>query len=170
MEDTLTCDLPAYSQPSALRLFRLEKKYLGYSVTNSPHEFIIREEGVTRSGELASHMNKTVTVIGYVSAYKITSTRRGDRMMMLNISDEDGMIDVVVWPEVFRRSYSILSTAEMLRIKGKVTESFDVMGLEALSIEAYHPDQVRKREEESLKGPRRSERKREKVLAVKDAA
>lgn len=170
MEDTLTCDLPAYSQPSALRLFRLEKKYLGYSVTNSPHEFIITEEGITPSGELVSRLGKIVTVIGYVSAYKITSTRRGDRMMMLNISDEDGMIDVVAWPEVFRRSYSTLAAAEMLRIKGKVTESFDVVGLEAISIEAYCPDQVRKKEEEGLKGPRRAERKRDKVLSAKEAA
>ncbi len=170
MEDTLTCELPAYSQPSALKLFRLEKKYLGYSVTNSPHEFIHKEDGVTRSGELSAKLNKPVAVIGYVSAYKITSTRRGDRMMMLNVSDEDGMIDVVVWPEVFRKSYSILSTTEMLKIKGKVTESFDVIGLEAISIEPYYPDRVRKKEEEGLKGPRKAERKRDKALAIKEAA
>jgi error-prone DNA polymerase len=137
-EDHLSYDLPDYSSPSALTIFRREKQYLGYSVTNSPHEFIpYNDASITRSGSLQNYLGRTVTVIGYVSASKVTSTRKGERMLMLNISDADGMIDVVVWPDVFRRSYSTLSTSDMLTIRGKVSESFDVVTLEAISISEY---------------------------------
>jgi len=56
-------------------------------------------------------------------------------MLMLNLSDHRGMMDVVVWPEQYQKFYTQLATAEALRITGKVAESFGVCSLEAKEIE-----------------------------------
>ncbi len=56
-------------------------------------------------------------------------------MLMLNISDNTGMMDVVVWNDVYVRFYSELSTGRAFRITGKVEMSFDVPSLHAERVE-----------------------------------
>ena len=45
------------------------------------------------------------------------------------------MMDTLVWPEQYQKYYTELSTAEALRVTGKVAESFGVCTLEAQAIE-----------------------------------
>lgn len=63
-------------------------------------------------------------------------TRDGHSMLMLNISDDTGMIDVVVWPETYRKFDRELRTGNAFKITGKVETSFGVPSLHAEGIEA----------------------------------
>jgi len=116
--------------------FRLERDTFGYSVTNHPCDFLTTlSENTVSSSDLPLHLGKRVSVLGAKSASKTVTTKRGDRMLMLNLSDHRGMMDVVVWPEQYQKFYTQLATAEALRITGKVAESFGVCSLEAKEIE-----------------------------------
>lgn len=53
---------------------------------------------------------------------------------MLNLSNHSGMMDTVVWPEQYQKYYTDFSTAEALRVTGKVAESFGVCTLKASAI------------------------------------
>lgn len=135
-----TYDLTTLSQYDPLYMFQQERKHLGFSVTNHPYDFLRVHEAsarspVTKSDQLKDRVGKDVTIIGHISASKTTHTKRGDRMLMLNVSDDLDMMDVVVWPDVLRNFYTAITLAEAVRITGRVAESFDVPTIEAKRIE-----------------------------------
>ncbi len=138
-----TYDLSTLSEYDPLYRFKQERNCLGFAVTNHPYDFLrcyevaARERGkrITKSSELKNRIGKDVTIIGHISASKTTHTKRGERMLMLNVSDELDMMDIVVWPDVLRTYFTALSTAEALMISGRVAESFGVQSLEAKQIE-----------------------------------
>jgi len=127
-------DLEHLSESSPYYDFLLERKYLGYSVTN-PCDFLQKDEHVIPSSEIEKYIDKEIMVQGYKAATKNVTTRKGDSMLMLNLADREGMIDVVVWPEEFRNFYSIIASSEALVITGTVKESFGAVSLIAKKIE-----------------------------------
>ena len=56
-------------------------------------------------------------------------------MCLLNLSDEAGMIDVVVWHDLYTKSYSVLASSEGLRITGTVQENYGVYSMIAEKVE-----------------------------------
>ncbi len=135
-DDLSHFSLSHLSDYDPLYQFRLERSTFGYSVTNHPCDFLARcSEREIAASDLAWHVGKRVTVLGAVAAAKRVTTKRGENMLMLNISDHSGMMDTVVWPEQYQKYYMELSTAEALRVIGKVAESFGVCTLEAQAIE-----------------------------------
>jgi DNA polymerase III alpha subunit len=123
------------SEPDALTIFRREKEYLGYAVTNHPCDFLEERDGVVLAADLSQYGARRVTIQGYRAAQKGVTTRTGKPMLMLNISDKSGMMDVVVWNEEYVKFYSELRTGEAFRITGEVQMSFDVASLQAQRIE-----------------------------------
>ena len=135
-DDLSHFSLSHLSDYDPLYQFRLERSTFGYSVTNHPCDFLTNyARNTATSSDLASHVGKRVTVLGAKAASKTVTTKRGENMLMLNLSDRQGMMDVVVWPEQYRSYHLPLSTAEALRITGKVAESFGVCTLEAKEID-----------------------------------
>lgn len=133
-------EIGAYSfshltEPDPLTIFRREKEYLGYSVTNHPCDFLEEQEGTVLACDLAQYGDSRITIQGYRTAQKGVTTRTGKPMLMLNISDKSGMMDVVVWNEQYVKFYSELRTGEAFRISGKVEMSFEVPSLQAEKIE-----------------------------------
>lgn len=117
-------------------IFAKEREYLGYSVTDYPSHFLkpYREDAITTL-QLKEHIGKRVRLVGHIAASKFIRTKKGDAMCLLNISDEHGMADVVIWPELFREQHLMLSIAAALRVTGKIAENFGVPSLIAEKIE-----------------------------------
>lgn len=136
---TFSQDLSYLSDYTALYKFQLEKKHLSYSVTDHPIRFLEKyRKGTQTYKDLQSYKtsdNATVTVVGFISADKYVRTRNGKSMCLLNISDEYGMMDVVIWPELWKTAYNIVSVASALRIKGKIAETFGVCSVIAEEVE-----------------------------------
>ena len=128
-------DLHHLSESTPYYDFLLEKKYLSYSVTNHPCDFLQRDETAITSTDLPQFINKTIKVQGYIAATKNVRTKKGENMLMLNLADKDGMIDVVVWASEFKRFYSTIASSEALQITGMVKESFGAVSLIAEKIE-----------------------------------
>jgi DNA polymerase III subunit alpha len=109
---------------------------LRYSVTNFPSRFLepYRQDSI-RTADLKQYVGKQKTLVGHVAASKYIRTKKGDPMCLLNISDEHGMADVVIWPELFKKHHLQLSIAQALKITGKIAENFGVPSLIAETIE-----------------------------------
>ncbi|MAT40234.1 MAG: DNA polymerase III subunit alpha [Ectothiorhodospiraceae bacterium] len=88
-------------------------------------------QGTVKSSELVNKIGRRVTVGGWMVSRKITRTRKGERMMFANFDDSDGMIDVVFFPNTYRKYMMNFHTPGPFRITGKVAEEYGVINIVA---------------------------------------
>lgn len=135
-EEKLDLDLSHLSPYTRIQQYRLERENFGYAVTSHPVEFLKPyRDGAVPSSEVKNYDGKEITVAGHIAACKITQTRKGIPMAMLNLGDEEGMLDVVIWPSEFKQIYSQIIISEALRVTGRVQSSFGVPTISAKSVE-----------------------------------
>ena len=128
-------DLSHLSKASPYYNFRLEKQYMGYSVSHHPCMFLPDSQFMVRSCELQHYIGKRITVQGYIASTKHAVTKGGENMALLNMADATGMIDVVVWASEFKKYYMTIMASEALLVTGRVQESYGALSLIAEKIE-----------------------------------
>jgi DNA-directed DNA polymerase III PolC len=144
-DERLGFDLSRYGEYSAIRQFLKEREILGLAVTDYPVRYLEHaREGCVTSDQLEKHIGREVTFVGHIVAQKPVSTRKGESMLMLNLGDDRGVVDVVIWPSIFKKYYKALVATAALKIQGRVSESFGVASIEAREIEAVAFDQIEK--------------------------
>lgn len=98
-----------------------QEELLGIAVDAHPLELVIDRiatAGAVNTLEAAGRVGQRVTVAGVRQAGRRSKTARGDWMMFLTLEDLDGMLDVVVWPEAYRRSRQALGSSGALLVTG----------------------------------------------------
>jgi DNA polymerase-3 subunit alpha len=98
-----------------------QEELLGIGVDAHPLELVaekISAAGAINTLEAAAQVGKRVTVAGVRQAGRRSKTARGDWMMFLTLEDLDGMLDVVVWPEAYRRARQALDSRGALLVTG----------------------------------------------------
>ena len=75
-----------------------------------------------------------VTVGGIVSGLRPLKTRKGDRMAVFNLDDQQGSVEVVVFPDAFAKSGGVLQNDAMIVVRGKLERDEDVMRLLASEV------------------------------------
>jgi error-prone DNA polymerase len=94
--------------------------------------------GVCPSSELgACRSGQRVRVAGVVVIRQQPPTAKG--FVFLTLEDEDGLINVIVRPDVFERYREVIKTADFLLIDGAVQSEFDVVNVLAYRLELLHP-------------------------------
>ena len=76
---------------------------------------------------------------GIVAACRPLKTRKGDRMAVFTLEDAVGGVEVVVFPEAFQRSASLIEVGTMVLVRGKLErddESVRILASEILPIDA----------------------------------
>jgi len=101
-----------------------QEELLGASVAAHPLELMadkIAEAGaLTTVGAVAS-VGQRVRVAGMRQTWRrFASTRRGDYLYFMSLEDLEGMLDVVIFGDVYRRYRSALSTPGPFVIEGMV--------------------------------------------------
>ncbi|MCX5906451.1 MAG: DNA polymerase III subunit alpha, partial [Deltaproteobacteria bacterium] len=79
-----------------------------------------------------------VIIGGVVSALKETTTKKGDRMAFLTLEDLNGVIEVIIFSELYKKSGQVLKGEEPFFIKGKIDageESIKIIANEVLPLE-----------------------------------
>ena len=108
------------------------------------HPFLLLEQAPTSdlvNSDLSKHLNKVITIYGYLVTAKNTRTSKGERMHFGTFLDRDGQwIDTVIFPPVAKK-YPFRGKG-IYRITGKVVEEFDFLSIEVIRQErmAYVPD------------------------------
>lgn len=102
---------------------RAQEAVLGISLDVHPLELCLQEivhAGAISTLEAAGRVGQRVCVAGVRQSSHRSRTARGESMMFLSLEDLEGMLDVVIFPDVYRRVQAVVSTRQPLLISGVV--------------------------------------------------
>src|SRR3989338_8502581 len=106
------------------QLLGYERELLGFYVSAHPlskFEKVLRTYTSATTLTLAELKDQEeLTIGGIVSTIKEITTKKGDRMAFVGLEDLDGRCEIVVFPEVFRSSITLLHKDATIFIRGKI--------------------------------------------------
>jgi DNA polymerase-3 subunit alpha len=132
-------DVPEW--PESQRL-AFEKEALGFYLSGHPlnrHRDLLLRLATTdsqRVWEMAD--GQEVVIGGVVSGIKEINTKKGDRMAFISLEDLHGVVEVIVFADLYKKAGLMLKSEDPLFIKGKIDageETVKVVANEILSFE-----------------------------------
>ena len=123
---------------SEREVLNAERESLGYYVTGHPLEryaadmeqhanVTTRELGQGRAG-------REVAIAGLANSIRGLTTRKGERMAVVQVEDMEGQAEVVIFPAVYRRCASLLEPDAVLLLKGRAEANDDTPRLLASEV------------------------------------
>ncbi|KPK88968.1 MAG: DNA polymerase III subunit alpha [Deltaproteobacteria bacterium SM23_61] len=131
--------IPAWPENQRLAA---EKETLGFYLTGHPlssHVHILQR--VTSMDTLKVQEaadGKEILIGGVVNSLKETNTKKGDRMAFVTLEDLNGVVEVIVFSDLYKNSSLLLKGEGPIFIKGRVDageESVKIIASEVLSFE-----------------------------------
>ena len=110
----------------------LELKLFGFPLSCHPLDLftdVLARTPHIEAKDLASHIGKEVTVIGWLVTEKVITTKRGEPMEFLTLEDRTALYDAAVFPEVYRRDCHLLASNHAYVVIGLVEEQFSTVTL-----------------------------------------
>jgi DNA polymerase-3 subunit alpha len=114
-------DLPNVASWSEIQKLSYEKESLGLYFSGHPldrYTSVLTMKGIRPIAELGVS-SPSVCVGGIVTAVRQLKTRRGDAMAVFSLTDQSAGLEVVVFPEVFRRCHALTTNDTMVFVRGK---------------------------------------------------
>ncbi len=115
---------PQVAEWSAQESLAFEKEALGFYITGHPLDKFERALARITSGTIAALKEKAqggeVKIGGVVSALKLRNTKKGDRYANFNLEDKTGFIEVIVWPDTYKKSAELLGADDPIFVKGRL--------------------------------------------------
>jgi DNA-directed DNA polymerase III PolC len=114
------------------QIAQIEMETFTYTVsTHVLAHFADELRNTVKADALERYVGRRVQVGGWMIAAKLTRTKKGERMMFINLDDAVGRIDVVLFPRCFAASAHLLRSAGPFLISGRVAKEFDVINVVA---------------------------------------
>jgi len=114
--------LPEIEEWPENQLLAFEKEALGFYITRHPlarfEEEIKRHTHEDTVSILGKRNGSEVTICGVASSLKEIQTRKGDRMAFLSLEDMKGLVEVILFPDVFQASLPYLNDDHPLLVRG----------------------------------------------------
>jgi len=98
-----------------------QQELLGASLAAHPLELVadqVAAAGAITTVEAAGRIGRRVTVAGLRQSAHRSRTAKGDLMMFLTLEDLEGMLDVILFPEVYRRGRQAVNSSTPLLVTG----------------------------------------------------
>ena len=115
---------PQVEEWSSQQSLAFEKEALGFYITGHPLDKYDRVIKRIISGTIAELKERAATgdvkISGVVSALKLRNTKKGDRYGSFNLEDKSGFVEVVAWPDVYRKSVEFLNSDDPIYVKGRM--------------------------------------------------
>ena len=126
--------LPEYTDD---RRRRMEYELLGFVVDH--HPMALYEEQLARwrtikSTEMAAHVGQTVLMAGMLTTAKPVSTLHDEPMEFATFDDGHGLIETVLFPDVYKARVHVLFDQGPFLLRGKVEEEFGSLTLTVLDV------------------------------------
>ncbi len=131
------------SQPRQLSLFpttssfesppMFETELLLMDIPFSGHPVPIERENNCPARDMANFLNRSITMIGILDAFKITQAKNEENkreMSFATLEDASGMFEVVLFPDQHKRFGHLFSHVGPYRVNGTVHEQWDSVTLE----------------------------------------
>lgn len=101
-----------------------ERKALGFYLTGHPlssyQEWlsIITPHAVSRLSDVPD--GRKVILGAAIGAIKIKNTRRGDKMAFIQLEDGEAVVEAIVFPDLFGKTFSFLEEGKLVLVRGTV--------------------------------------------------
>lgn len=92
--------------------------------------------------DLAMHIGKEVTLIGWLLTEKIVSTKKGDPMEFMTLEDQTATYDATVFPQTYRQYCHLLATNQAYMITGLVEEQFSTVTLTVRTLRLLNTTEI----------------------------
>ena len=108
-------------------LFSMEREVIGFLIGKNPllkFKNLIAKKCTHKIGEITTKdIGKSVIIAGILSAKKSLKTKKDNsEMSVIQIFDETGTIEVVVFPKTYIKVKQTLSINRIIMLKGKVND------------------------------------------------
>ncbi len=146
--------LPAPPEPWSERdVLNAERESLGYYVTGHPlqrYAVDLEQLADATTRELGQGgAGREVAIGGLANSIRSLTTRKGERMAVIQIEDMEGQAEVVLFPAVYRRCASLLEPDAVLLIKGRAEANEDTPRLLASEVSLLSEASKRQRQRTS---------------------
>lgn len=136
-------EYPAIPEWSEKERLSSEKDALGFYITGHPlarYEKEVSRFAQNNTAELSEVPNeRDVSIAGIINAFTTKVTKKGDKMAILTVEDLQGMVEVVVFPDLYKDVGELLSTEDdPLLISGTLDKSEQTPKIKATKIEPLH--------------------------------
>lgn len=115
---------PEVEEWSAQELLGFEKESLGFYITGHPLDKYEKEMRRVCSGTVATLKEKAangeVKVGGVVTALRLRNTKKGERYASFQLEDRTGFVEVIVWPDLYRRCMETLVVDDPIVVQGRL--------------------------------------------------
>ncbi len=144
-------DFPNIEEFPENQLINFEKETIGFYISKHPLEIYINEikkftnEDTSTLSALPN--GSEVTICGIVSSVKEIYTKKNERMAFINLEDMKGFAEVVLFPDVYKTSLSILNEGDPIIVKGILDiteENVKIKGVKISSLSNYISDKNKK--------------------------
>jgi DNA polymerase-3 subunit alpha len=131
---------PQVSEWSTQEALAFEKEALGFYITGHPLDKFDRVLKKIASGTIATLKEKgqpgDVKIGGVVSALRLRNTKKGDRYGSFNLEDKTGFIEVLAWPDTYKKCSGLLGADDPIFVKGRLEVGEERIQVIANDIEA----------------------------------
>ncbi|MET0585827.1 MAG: DNA polymerase III subunit alpha [Candidatus Binatia bacterium] len=115
---------PQVTEWTSQETLAFEKEALGFYITGHPLDKFERALTRITSGTVSASKEKAqsgeIRLGGVVSALKLRNTKKGERYANFNLEDKTGFIEVIVWPDTYKKSAELLSADDPIFVKGRL--------------------------------------------------
>ena len=120
-------EIPDIEELSYDEILRGEKEALGFYFSEHPlksYEKIIKQI-TTFDTQNIKEMETTedVNIVGIVNGYKEIVTKKGDRMAYITLEDTKGIIEAIIFPDLFSKHLFVIKSDKPLFINGTVEKT-----------------------------------------------
>jgi DNA polymerase-3 subunit alpha len=114
---------------SAQESLAFEKEALGFYITGHPLDKFDRVLKKIASGTIAALKEKAqsaeVRICGVVAALRLRNTKKGERYGSFNLEDKTGFIEVIVWPDTYKKCAALIGGDDPIFVKGRLEAGED---------------------------------------------
>jgi len=119
--------LPDVPEWDVKDLLRAERDTIGFFITGHPldkYERDLKRFADATTAELRSRAaQSTVKIGGVVLALKLKNSKKGDRYATFTLEDRWGAVEVIAWPETYRKHEAVIHADEPVCITGTLEVS-----------------------------------------------
>ncbi|HSD31265.1 MAG TPA: hypothetical protein VLB49_05095, partial [Gemmatimonadales bacterium] len=138
LEETPATALPPLAEYDAERQLRDEYAVLGYLASCHPMDLVantVRAVHAVPATALGEHVGKLVTCVGMLTTGKPVHTIKDEPMEFVTFDDGHGLIEAVIFPDVYRRVAPLLFGTGPYVMRGNVEESYGAVTLTVTALD-----------------------------------
>ena len=120
---------PNVAEWSAQESLAYEKEALGFYISGHPLDKYERVLKKVSSGIIGAVKDKAapgeIRLGGVVSSLKLRNTKKGERYANFNLEDKSGFLEVITWPDVYKKCGELLGGDAPILVKGRLETGED---------------------------------------------